>query len=405
MTFPQINAELRTNEEFRSNADPNHHRTTTPLVDLPIDMILDFPSCDALHLLHLGIMKRLLVGWQTGAFGYRTKWSSWDEKSISAYLIRCKTPVEIHRGMRSLREIPRWKATEFRTFLLYVSIVVLKKHLPSFYYDHFLLLFCSVVILNSEYFIQTLLPYADDMIKSYLNIFKDKYGAEHFTSNLHNLSHLVSEVKRFGPLCNFDAYKFENKLQQIKKMIRSGRNHIVQIRNRLTELELLNSEMPIKEHNTDALAVLTGIMKLETHEHIGGLAINANIAYKMAKFSTFEIRTHMDVDKWVLTKDQEIVAAKHFILNAQNNECYFVGSAILEKKNFFDKPFQSSSLFIFAASKTFDSPKIYDVKDIVCKLFPLDCLVDCDDSESETENQIGDDTFDIVFIPLWHTLE
>lgn len=239
MTFPQMQSPPRTDDGFRARNDPAHHHTVSPFVDLPIDMVQDFPVCDALHLLHVGLMKRFLISWQTGNYGFATKWSSRDERELSEYLITCKTPTEVHRGMRSLKDLPRWKATEYRTFLLYISIVALKKHLPEFYYNHFLLFYCSIVILNSEFLVKHLLPLTDNMIKSFLEIFKNKYGKQHFTSNLHNLSHIVDEVKRFGPLANFDSYKFENKLQDIKKMIRSGKLHLIQIRNRITERRIL----------------------------------------------------------------------------------------------------------------------------------------------------------------------
>lgn len=129
VTFPKIDALPRTNESFRRQEDPDHHKITTPLTLLDIDMVLDFPAGDALHLLHLGIMKRLLISWREGDFGSPIKWTESQADIISEHLVKCQTPKEIHRKLRSLKELPRWKGTEFRTFLLYASIVILKKHL------------------------------------------------------------------------------------------------------------------------------------------------------------------------------------------------------------------------------------------------------------------------------------
>lgn len=68
MCFPRIavsnderNNELRTNGTFRSRYQPEHHHMRSILEDLPIDMICDFPTSDALHLFDLGIMKRYLI--------------------------------------------------------------------------------------------------------------------------------------------------------------------------------------------------------------------------------------------------------------------------------------------------------------------------------------------------------
>lgn len=103
---------------------------------------------DEIHLLHLGLMKKLLNGYKTGTFGLRTKWSKLNEKEIDAYLLSSSKPFEIHRKMRGLNEIARWKATKFRTFLFYTSLPVLKKFLPPEYFQQHLLFYCAVVILR-----------------------------------------------------------------------------------------------------------------------------------------------------------------------------------------------------------------------------------------------------------------
>lgn len=98
--FPDLNAPPRTNESFRVEYNPNHHRGKTPLLDLPIDMVLDIPVGDELHLLHLGLMKKFLNSWRTGLFGLRTKWSKNNEREIDTYLTSCSKPFEIHRRIR-----------------------------------------------------------------------------------------------------------------------------------------------------------------------------------------------------------------------------------------------------------------------------------------------------------------
>lgn len=61
-----------------------HHKIDSPLLKLKIDMIEEFPVADSLHLIDLGIMKRLLMGWRNGNFIKRvTKWCTRDiEKCI-----------------------------------------------------------------------------------------------------------------------------------------------------------------------------------------------------------------------------------------------------------------------------------------------------------------------------------
>lgn len=110
--FTNMNASKRTDELFRTKADPIHHKGDTPLTDLPIDMVLQFVVGDELHLLHLGLMRKFIYGWKTGSFGMRTKWSAANIQEI--YLLSCNShkPFEIHRKIRPFSELPRWKGTD-----------------------------------------------------------------------------------------------------------------------------------------------------------------------------------------------------------------------------------------------------------------------------------------------------
>lgn len=65
MTFPETNAALRTNETFRNTCDEEHHITRSPLTVLDINMISSFPH-DYMHLVCLGVMRRLLDLWTSG---------------------------------------------------------------------------------------------------------------------------------------------------------------------------------------------------------------------------------------------------------------------------------------------------------------------------------------------------
>lgn len=90
---------------------------------LNIDMVEDFPVSDSLHLIDLGVMKRLIVGWRDGKFEkYITKWRANDIEKVSQFLVNCKKPKEINRAIRPISELPHWKGSEFRTFLHYLSL-------------------------------------------------------------------------------------------------------------------------------------------------------------------------------------------------------------------------------------------------------------------------------------------
>lgn len=92
---------------------------------LNIDMIEDFPIGDSLHLLYLGVMKRMLHAWRDGVYrNSDTKWSSQRTSDVSDYLKSCKMPAEFKRKVRGLDMLAYWKGTEYRTFLHYIGIIV-----------------------------------------------------------------------------------------------------------------------------------------------------------------------------------------------------------------------------------------------------------------------------------------
>lgn len=124
VVFPHINAPLRTNEKFRNKEYPEHQRSDTPLTRLPIDMVEDVIVSDSLHLLELGVMRRLLNGWRTGSMTKRAKWSTTEKTEISNFLVKIRFPKEIHRRMRSLEFVSLWKGLEYRNFLYYVGFIL-----------------------------------------------------------------------------------------------------------------------------------------------------------------------------------------------------------------------------------------------------------------------------------------
>jgi len=143
-------------------------------------------------------------------------------------------PVEFNRKPRSLLEAKRWKATEFRQFLLYTGPVVLKKILNNDRYINFLSLHVAITILASSkysYFID----YASDLFLYFVNTFKILYGAKNISHNVRNLLHLSEDVRVYSPLDNFSAFPFENYLQSILKTIRKNEKPLAQIIKRKSE--------------------------------------------------------------------------------------------------------------------------------------------------------------------------
>lgn len=240
MTYPDIdNIELRTDESFRSQIDTEHHHNTSPFCKLPIDMISTFPL-DYMHQCCLGVMKKLLLAWLRGNVTVKISAVHSNEISMRMLELRKSIPNIFARKPRTLVEIDRWKATELRLFLLYIGKIVLKKILRDDLYQHFLTFSVAMCILVSPTLVSKYSQYAHELLVHFVKECKRLYGDEFLIYNVHCLLHLSSEAKKFGCLDNCSAFPFENYLQRMKKMVRSGKNPIVQIVKRLSELKTEN---------------------------------------------------------------------------------------------------------------------------------------------------------------------
>ena len=138
MTYPEVDdLQLRTDFSFRNQLNEEHHHGQSILSELPVDMVKSFPI-GYMHQVCLGCMKRLLLIWMRSMRQYRE--SADHTHQISSRLEEMKKciPSAFARKPGSLKDIDRWKATEYRQFLLYTGMMALKGILRSDFYEHFL---------------------------------------------------------------------------------------------------------------------------------------------------------------------------------------------------------------------------------------------------------------------------
>lgn len=337
------------------------------MVDIPdLHLIEDVIVGDRLHLIDLGMMKRLLNGWRDGSLGLQTKMSLFDIQYISNILKNTQLPSEIHRKMRALECLAHWKGSELSSFLHYAGIVALKEFLNEDAYNHFLLLFTSITMLSSNTY-RAHWHVARKMLEEFISDYIDIYGSQFITSNVHNLQHIVDETIKFGPLNTISAYPFENALYRMKNMIRNGYKSLEQITKRLSELHFYEHYI---EPEASKFPRIHSYRKKKTILLKGGFALNTNFR-----------------DCWFLTKDKEIVK---FISAVDFPNFVLKGKVIKSQVDYFTYPIKSSSLNIFQADENvfFEGYKPFELTQIMCKLAAI----------KNTDNT------HCVFIPLLHTL-
>lgn len=369
--FPEIDiTNKRTDTQFRRQENTDHHIGKTILENIPdLDMIHSFPL-DYMHLICLGVMKKILL---LLCFGKpATKMSSFKISLISKALISLSkdVPIEFNRKPRSLNELKRWKATEFRQILLYTGSIVLKAHLSKDQYKNFLCLHVAVRILsNSRY--NHLLDYCEDLLRYFVKTFQILYGVENTSHNVHNLLHITDDVRCHGPLNNFSSFPFENFLQEILKSLRKNEKPLQQIVKRHSERIQV-----YKIHKT---------FPLFENPHLNGPILNTDKLYEQFKsitYSTFRLKTSPP-DNCCILQNKDIVVISNII---KSSEGYgFICQRYISKDLFYDSPCPSSEIDIFKSKERFLGPlEELNGDDVYCK-----CI------KFHFEN-------DIILMPLLH---
>lgn len=234
MAFTGVHSSLRTDTSFRIKSDDEYHKGVSPLERLPID-IIQTVCLDYMHVVCLGVMKRLLKFWVLGSQQVRMLKTNLDICNSELIKLREYFPSEFSRLPRSLNDILFWKATEFRMFLLYTGPIILKGRIKKNVYQHFMKLHCAIKILVTPNICIEYNNVAQKLIIEFVNEYADYYGQHFMTYNVHSLIHLSYYVQIHGCLDNFSAFKFENYLGQLKKSIKHSRYPLQEAANRIIE--------------------------------------------------------------------------------------------------------------------------------------------------------------------------
>ncbi|XP_039308985.1 uncharacterized protein LOC120356847 isoform X2 [Solenopsis invicta] len=315
MLFLDFDSPPRTDENFKNRLQEEHHNNTSSLESI-LPMVSRFPL-DYMHLVCLGVTKKLLQLWTNGYHTSKLSGQKITQLSDKLIAISKWIPKEFPRKPRSLDDLSRWKATELRLFLLYVGPIALHGILSQDNLRHFNVLHCAIRILcHSTDFLHNN-EYSRDLLIHFVKICKELYGADSIIYNVHNLIHLSEDALKYGSLDNFSAFPYENYMQTIKKMLRKAEKPLQQLYNRISEI---NTELKITDNES-----IYPILKKEFREI---LPANCKRAHRVIQFKDF-ILTAKKPDNCCYLKDNTIVVIKHI--------CYNGDTAVIIARKFLTK--------------------------------------------------------------------
>ena len=251
MTFPKYGAD-RTSDSFYNRRDPSHHhsQSNSDLESIGVDMVAQF-VLDSMHCVYQGVTKRLLTRWIKSPKTNKTGQISRDAANrLCGRILKASEdlPSDFNRKLEGGTEnLKVWKATEYRLFLLYVGVVVLKgsKILSRARYHGFLKLSVAIRLLSCDNQASNLV-FIRKLLMEFVQSCEKEYTTEFISSNVHNLVHLCDDYAKYGNLENISAFPFESFLGRIKNSVRSGFKPLNQV---AKFVHLQNSLSPADEES------------------------------------------------------------------------------------------------------------------------------------------------------------
>ena len=341
MTFPEVNAPERTDIQFDEMRDEEHHTGASPLRNLKLGLVSQFPL-DYMHLVCLGVVRKIILLWTKGPLNNRISLNMIKLISDKLLVLRSHLPREFSRKPRSLLEVRQWKATEFRQFLLYTGPVVLYRELPQNLYENFMLLSVSMSFLLSPDRCSAYSDYVQKLLIVFVKNFGALFGENMLVYNVHSLVHIVQDVKRFGSLDNISAFPFENFLGKLKKIVRRPQHPVPQIVRRIGERQHMVANRKDKRKSRNESVVQ------HKKPHLSGpLPRHYSHCMQYKQYCGSETFISSSVGDNCFQLGERIVLVRNIL---KSNETHVVVEEFKRCIPFYDYPISSDKLGVFKVS-------------------------------------------------------
>jgi len=359
MSYADLDCPLKTDENFQTSVDEPSILCQIPRFGLVSGIVLDY-----MHVVLLGVVRKLLFVWLAGPLNVRLPGRTVNVLSASLTQLVGFVPKEFVRKPRSLIYVKRFKATEYRQFLLYTGPVALAGNLPPVLYQHFLVLHVAISLLCHSQRCVEFRDYAKSLLRYFVEAFMELYGRKFVSHNVHNLIHLADDVANFGHLANFSAFPFENFYQSLKKLVRKGEKPLEQLARRYGEKEKRDKcntrEIWKKKYQFRGL-------------HSSGPTLGGCCApqYRICTIGgSMVIDSTSEANNTCVLEDGSIVVVKNFATERFSGTVMVVGKEYSVLEDLYSLPCRSSSLGIFVTSEA-SCLKMWPISSISRKCFRM----------------------------------
>ncbi|KAJ8666733.1 hypothetical protein QAD02_023985 [Eretmocerus hayati] len=364
--FLETDSPLRTHQNFRQNVPRQYLDVRSPLEDFLED--LEFQVViDPMHHLDMGCTLRHVKIFISALDSLNNdELSSLLDRDYESF--RPWVPMEFVRKPRPFSQYDKFKATELREILLYTGPVIFSKYISPEAMHHFNMLNLAARLLNDPEEYSNSNGLIRQLLFDYVATMRTLHGDFHIVYNVHNLLHLAEEALRHGTLESFSAYKYENFLGMIRKLIRQGNHVLAQIMNRLNEKTVASiQESRIKSRRKSHIAPGTFVLSPVSHK----LDVPAGFSNprKSLKFSNFTL-TCSTPNNCCCLHDGTMVSIR-FICENANRERMIVGSKYNDCQSIENYPLDSRRFNICKAETGSPELLAWPINSIKYKVFQM----------------------------------
>lgn len=358
---------LRTDVGFAANVYEDYQLGETILKRIPGIKLVSGVPLDYMHLICLGVTRKIIQLWLGGPVGVRLPSKSVLEVNEKLIQLAPFVPQEFQRKPRSLSHVGQWKASELRQFLLYSGPVLLKNILQEELYLNFMTLSVAVSILVNPNLLPTLKSYAAALLEHFVKCFTIIYGKENVTHNVHGLLHITSDTNIHGPLDHFSAFRFESFMYGLKKLIRKAEKPLQQLAKRYQEkLAIENEESQCEQaKNTTVFfphkkGPITATCNPKCQYH--------GIRYE-ASGCEIKLKCTGKADTFIVLKNGGFVEIVNISFCEILKKNVLIGRSLIELETFYEAPCSSNLLGIAVVKRGESELRCWTIEDVKSKIF------------------------------------
>jgi len=238
-TFKEDAATLRTQERMLACAivgtDLAPKRGIKGLSEIRHIPFLDLSTCvlaEYMHCVLCGVVRQICSLW----LFEKGPWYIGDHlNEINKFLEQEIHPPDfVSRLPRSFEYFAQLKANEFRSYLLYFSLVIVAPFLKDEYHQHWMLFVQGIFILLTESISENDLLTAKALLRLFIRDLGSLYNDEQYVYNCHQILHYCLYVRRWGCLWSNAAFSFEGMNGILADMIHGSKNEGRELLNKLS---------------------------------------------------------------------------------------------------------------------------------------------------------------------------